>query len=318
MKVILVGIGSFGLGWYRSLKAYSIPLQVVVVDRNPAVRSLIDSNDLFYPDLLTALDQERPDFLINLTPPRVHTSVNHLAFDRRIPVLCEKPIAEDFSEAQVVVTRAIQEQIPFMIAENYRRAPVFRMAQRLIKEKAVGELSAVFVQFFKEAYFEKEYLLQMKEPLLVDVTVHHLDLVRYLTGQEGKRIFAKSFNPLGSQYPGNAAVNICLEMQNGLIVNYAGSLAGRGQETAWPGVWRIEGTKGVMTVAENIQLTRTDHEETIRDFGGVDDRSCLDEFLSALSEAREPETSGVDYLQTQKLVHFSIESIRFGHPVDID
>ena len=318
MKTILAGIGSFGLGWYQTLKTRYPHIQVVVVDSNPAMaRLLTDPADRFYTDYVEALDREQPDFVLNLTPPAVHTRLNHLAFDRRIPVLCEKPIAEAYSESVEIVARAEREGIPFMIAENYRRLPVFRKARQLIEAGAVGTLSAVYVQFYKEAYFEKEYLLKMPEPLLVDVTVHHLDLLRYLTGQEGRRVFARSFNPRASRYPGNAALNFLLEMQDGAVVSYAGSLACQEAETIWAGEWRIQGTAGVLLAGESLRLVRGGAATIIDDLSDVDASGCLDEFLSALAQRREPESSGTDYLQTQKLVHYAQESIRQGCPVDI-
>lgn len=311
MHVILVGIGSFGYGWYRQIKAHYPQLRVTIVDPDPtAPGRLLDAADPLYTSLDAALAAGRPDFLINLTPPAVHTPVNHLAFDWRIPVLCEKPIAEDYAEAVEIVSRAQREGIPFMIAENYRRDPVFRKARQLIADGAVGDLAAVYVQFFKDAYFEKQYLLRMPEPLLVDVTVHHLDLVRYLTGFEGQRVFARSFNPASSRYPGNAAVDLLIDLENGVRVSYAGSLAAKNAETGWPGVWRIEGTKGIMQIGQAIHLWIGDQAVTITNFNDMDASTCLDEFLTALSEKREPETSGKDYLNTQKLVDLAQQSIQ--------
>lgn len=283
---------------------------MTVVNPGPtATNRLLDPSDRLYPSLEAALDAGRPDFLINLTPPAVHTQVNHLAFNRRIPVLCEKPIAEDYHEAVEIVARAEREGIPFMIAENYRRHPVFRKARQLITAGAIGELAAVYVQFFKEAYFEKQYLLRMAEPLLVDVTVHHLDLVRYLTGLEGQRVFARSYHPASSRYPGNAAVDIWIELEKGVRVNYSGSLSAKSAETGWPGIWRIEGTAGVMQVGQAIQLNVGEQTTIITDFDDVDHSGVLDEFMSALAEKRQPETSGSDYLNTQKLVYLAQQAI---------
>lgn len=320
MKAILVGIGSFGYSWYKNIKEQYPTLDLVIVERNEALAErLIAPRDPFYTDLKLAISREKPDFLINLTPPAVHTEVNHLAFDHRLPVLCEKPIAEDYFEAVEIVNRAQREQIPFMIAENYRRAPAFRLARQMIDQGEAGELAAVTVQFSKEAYFEKEYLVRMPDPLLQDVAVHHLDLIRYLTNSEGRKIQAFSYNPKGSRYPGNAAINFTLVMDQGIVVNYTGSLAAKDCETGWPGNWRLEGMNGVMTIRESeISLVSHGKEKVLTDFNQVDTSSCLDEFLQALSEDREPESSGADYLKTQKLVYYAQISSRLGCMVDVE
>jgi predicted dehydrogenase len=319
MKAALVGIGSFGYGWYQTVKRRYPQIEVVIVERDLRLQErLLEPRDPFYTSLTEALEREKPDFVINLTPPGVHTSVNHQAFDRRLPVLCEKPIAEDYGEMVEIVSRALHEKIPFMIAENYRRMPAFRKAHALLQGGAVGEIATMYVQFFKEAYFEKEYLVRMPDPLLQDVTVHHLDLVRYLTGAEGRRISAHSFRPKGSPYPGCAALNFTLEMDSGVMVTYAGSLSAREHPTAWAGDWRIEGSGGVMLVREDeVRVVRGGAQEVITDFGDVDHSSCLDEFLKALAEGREPESSGAEYLNTQKLVHFAQESSRLQRMLEI-
>jgi predicted dehydrogenase len=157
----------------------------------------------------------------------------------------------------------------------------------------------------------------MPDPLLQDVAVHHLDLLRYLTGCEGQRILAHSFNPRGSRYPGNAALNFWLEMQDGVLVSYAGSMACKDHQTAWNGEWRLEGTRGVLLVDEQVRLMAGGQAQTFTDFSGVDSSSVLDEFLAALSEQREPETSGRDYLNTQKLVHLAQQSSQRQSWLDI-
>lgn len=318
MKAILAGLGSFGVHWYQTLKQSYPHIDLAVVDRDPlAAERLIDPRDRFFTDLTQALDAEKPDFILNVTPPAVHTPVNHLAFDRRIPVLCEKPIAEDYAEACQVVERATRAGIPFMIAENYRRRPVFREARRLIVSGAVGEVTALYGHFFRETYFEKDYLLRMPQPTLVDVTVHHLDLVRYLAAGEGCRILARSFNPRGSRYPGHASVDILIELDNGIQVAYAGSLAGKGFDISWNGDWRIQGSTGVLLAGESLRLAQGDRLETLADFSSVPAPGTLDEFLAALAEKRRPESDGQDYIKTQRLVHYARESIARGAWVDI-
>ena len=311
MKALLVGIGSFGAGWYRNLKTNYPHIQLAVVDRDPRMAERLSPlPDPFYTDFQAALDAEQPDFVLNVTPPHIHTAINHQAFDRRLPVLCEKPIAEDYAEAEEIVARAVREGIPFMIAENYRRSPAFRLARRMLAAGAIGELSAIYVQFFKETYYEKQYLLNMPDPLLQDVTVHHLDLLRYLTGGEAERILAHSFNPRGSRYPGNAALNLWIEMQAGVLATYAGSMVCKDHQTGWNGEWRLEGTRGVLLVADEVRLVVDGQQQTFNDFSEVDSSTVLDEFLAALAAGREPETSGRDYLNTQKLVHLAQQSAR--------
>ncbi len=305
MKLLQAGLGSFGLGWYRKIKADPRGFDVAVADPNPAARErLVDPADRFYLSFEEALKKEQPDFVLNVTPPAVHTAINRLAFRAGRPVLCEKPIAEDFSEAAGVVALAEEYGIHFMIAENYRRWPFVRKLRQLIVQGAVGEVSAVKITFSRDAYFAKPYLLAMATPLLTDVSVHHLDMLRYLTGQEGLNAWAHHYHPKGSPYPGKAASLLVIEMSGRVISAYDGSLSGKGRPTTWAGNWRIEGSAGALELVDDqIFLTQDGQTAPVNDLSDAPlTHEVLDEFLQSLAEGREPETSGREYLKTQRLV----------------
>jgi predicted dehydrogenase len=321
LKLIMVGLGSFGLDWYQAIDRRDF--QVVVVDTDIEKAALLaGSSDTFYTSLETALEKEKPDLLLNLTPPGVHSAVNRIAFAARLPVLCEKPIAEDYHEAKEIVQLAEDLGIPLMIAENFRRKPVMRKLRKVIEDRLIGSLASVQVHFFKETAYDKPYLQAMRDPLLVDVAVHHLDMLRYLTGSEGRRIYARNYHPQGSHYRGNAGLSFILEMQDGVVITYAGSLSAKTRETSWNGDWRIEGTLGVLALVDDclsLTFARDDKTITLDDFSDLDNTtSCLEEFLNALSEKRDPETSGRDYLKTQALVHFAGLSSASGKVVEIE
>ena len=315
-KVLLVGIGNFGRWWYQILQARP-DLKVVVVDPDPTLISRLERHEPFYPSFEQALVYEKPDFVLNCTPPAVHTRINHAAFDRHIPVLCEKPISEDYGEACEIVGRSVREGHLFMIAENYRRAPAMRKLRQLIEAGEVGEVSALYITFAKEFYEDKAYLLSMPHPLLQDVAIHHLDAVRYIVGCEAQRLFAWNFNPRFSRFRGYAAVNIQLEMVNGVPVTYCGSLQARGKETDWLGAWRVEGTQGVLYLDENLQLSLSGKMVPFVNSGKSGQELVLDDFLQALETGQPPETLAADYLKTQALVHHAIQASQSGKVVDV-
>jgi predicted dehydrogenase len=309
MRLILAGIGSFGIGWYQILKADPRHFDVAVADPNPAARErLSDPGDRFYTSFEEALEKERPDFVVNVTPPDAHLAVDRLAFRAGLPVLSEKPIAAGYTEAAQIVALAQEYQVHFMIAENYRRAAPVRKLRQLIARGAIGQLAAVRVFFAREFTERKAYLLAMSHPLLVDVAVHHLDMLRYLTREEGLRVQAQHYRPLGSAFPGCMGSLLYIEMTGGIVATYDGSMSAKGRSTVWPGSWRIEGTEGVLELVDNqITLTHGEESTPVSDLSDAPDtHSVLDEFLRSLAEGRPPETSGEDYLKTQRLVDLAL------------
>ncbi|MDQ0896785.1 Gfo/Idh/MocA family protein [Paenibacillus sp. V4I7] len=303
MKAVLVGLGSAGFSWYKRLRDKGLLAAVVEVDM-AMKEKMKDDPFPFYTSLEEALQNEEADFLVNVTSPMMHTRVNHAAFDRKLAVLCEKPISFDYEESIEVVARAVREHIPFMIAENYRRMPYIRKMKQLLDEGAIGTLSSLDIQFYRYHHVQRKYTVS----ILDDIGVHHLDMLRYLTGREGKSVQAKLYNPIGAWEEEGAIINAYafLEMDNGITAAYHASIAARGTETPWSGNWRIEGTKGALEVIDKeIRLIRDGEVLLVEDLSGVDETDTLAEFLASLQEGREAETSGRDYLKTQALVHYT-------------
>ncbi|RKN79187.1 Gfo/Idh/MocA family protein [Paenibacillus ginsengarvi] len=316
MKAILVGLGAAGFGWYKRLRDRGLLAAVVESDAS-RVSMLEGAAYPFYTSLEEALEREKADFLVNVTPPMAHTAINHMAFDRGLPVLCEKPISFDYGESVQIVRRAVRESIPFMIAENYRRFRHIRKVKQLLDSGAIGAISFIDIRFCRFHHVQRNYTVQV----LDDIGVHHADLLRYLTGAEAKAVQAKLYNPPGGWAEEGAVLNAhaIIEMEGGVVAGYSASIAARGAQTTWSGDWRIEGTEGAIELAgDEIHLTREGRTEIVADFSGVDAADSLSEFVAALREGREAETSGRDYLNTQALVHFITLSARTGARTSVE
>ncbi|MDU0203291.1 Gfo/Idh/MocA family protein [Paenibacillus sp. MAH-36] len=310
MKAILVGLGSAGFSWYKRLRDQGLLAAVVEVDE--AMKEKMQNDRFpFYTSLEEALQKEQADFLVNVTSPMVHTVVNHAAFDRKLAVLCEKPISFNYEESIEVVARAEREKLPFMIAENYRRMPHIRKMKQLLDEGVIGSLSSMDVQFYRYHNVQRRYTVS----ILDDIGVHHFDLFRYFSGREGKTVQAKLYNPINAWEQDGAIINAYafLEMDNGITASYNASISARGTETPWSGNWRLEGTEGAIEyVGKEIRVIRDGEAQLIEDYSGIDLTDTLTEFLASLREGRESETSGRDYLKTQALVHYAKLASEFG------
>lgn len=308
MRAVLVGFGQAGFYWYKKLRAQG--MLAAVVEPDPAKKEkLLDDETPYYPSLAEALAQVEADFLVNVTPPAIHSEVNHRAFDHKLPVLCEKPISFRYEESCQVVERSMKEGIPFMIAENYRRMPYIRKMKQLIDAGVIGELSELNVAFYRYHHVQRHYTVS----LLQDIGVHHIDLIRYLSGGlEGRSIQASLFNPKGgwSEHGAILNANLWIELERGVKATYVGSIASRAKSTPWSGNWRIEGTEGAIEcVEQSLLLYKKDgSNETITDFSGVDPRDCLAEFVDALQYGRTPETCGADYLENERWIHYAQQS----------
>lgn len=318
MKAVLVGLGNFGSYWYGLLKEHARAIELICVDSNSQLKDRIDPFMTYYPSLEEAIGAERPDFVINVTPPHVHTSINEIAFAHGLPVLCEKPISGDLFEARAVVQKAEKLGIPFMISENYRFFAPVRKAKELLDRRQIGELSSVHIEFARNHEVTVPYFAKLKHPLLEDVTIHHFDMVRYFTGREAVAVTARSGNPPGTWLAANIHLNASMLLEGGTLVDYYGSLAANSKQTEWYGEWRFDGTEGYLILsAGRVELARKGETPEIFEFAHLGDVWSIDEFLAALRERREPRPSGRDYLKSQTLVFAAGKSSDEGRTVRV-
>ncbi len=73
-----------------------------------------------YGDAEELLRHESLDFMDIITEIDAHAPLVYLAAKRRIPVICQKPMAPDLQTAENMVAACQQAGIPFFIHENWR------------------------------------------------------------------------------------------------------------------------------------------------------------------------------------------------------
>ena len=91
----------------------------------------------------------------------------------------------------------------------------------------------------------------MDFPLLVDMSIHHFDLIRFVTGLDPERVQGVAWNPPWSNYAGDCSSTVVFEMSNGARVVYSGSWCAKGQFCNWDGNWQIECDKGTLVYSRD-------------------------------------------------------------------
>jgi predicted dehydrogenase len=304
MKALLVGVGGFGFGWYENIRENYGDVQLAVVDTDESKRSKIEGDGVpFYTSVLDAIETEKPDLLINVTPKQMHTKINHIAFDHKLPVFSEKPIADNYQDAIEVVERAERENLPFMIGENYRAFIFVRKMRQLIKQGVIGELLSIKGEFSRYS----DRTSTDRYSTLEELVVHHFDMIRYLTGRETRKIYASYDHSLF----------LWMEMQDEVIATFHCTSKSKGKQTDWAGDWRIEGTKGGIELIHNeVHLTVDGIKTVYSDYKDVYGPGPFGEFLLSMAMNREAETSARSYLKNQALAHYARESITTMKVVD--
>jgi predicted dehydrogenase len=182
----------------------------------------------------------------------------------------------------------------------------------------------VLVRFAKAPRFEGSFRLKMEHPLVKDMSIHHFDLMRAVTGREPLSVYATTWRPSWSWFEHDPCAVALFEFEGGLKVVYHGSWVARGRETTWDGDWHVECARAALDLrGEEVHIVPADHPEQDGTIS-LEKMPCegqdfsLLEFQQALMEGRPPETSGRDNLKSLAMVFATAESARRGAPVRID
>lgn len=324
LKVLVLGLGNFGHSWAdRIVPACKDCAELVaVVDKQKEKWKGIDDSVPKFTDLETALEKTEPELVINVTPPVLHSELNELLLRRGIAVLCEKPIADNYENAARMASVLEETKGFLMIGENYRYHAVFREAKKILQSNILGKLHHIQCHFRHEhGDYSMFYHGTLKHPLLSDVSIHHLDLARYLSNEEPLKVWCKEYTAPYSWYDYRpASAFLVSELTGNVVFHYDGTLASPVSTTDWNGDWEIEGDYGALQIRNNrIWIQKEDGIEEIPvtvDEG--DSRvAMLREACAALREKRKGETDYSDNIRSFGWLESAIKSSETGGWVDI-
>lgn len=255
MKVIQVGIGGMGNVWLNTVLhsgevefAGFVEVNDSIADEQ-AVKFNLD-RQLIFKSLAEAFNSVKAEGVINVTPPQFHKEVSFTALEAGLPVLSEKPLAGTLADAQAIVHKANETGVLHIITQNYRYHQPCHTLKTVLASGQMGKIGAVTVEFYKGPHFGG-FREDMPYPLIIDMSIHHFDLMRFFLDSDPVSVYGRSWNPAWSWYKGDASASVSLQFANGVVVAYNGSWCSQGQETPWNAHWRFECEKGVVTLKDD-------------------------------------------------------------------
>ena len=84
------------------------------------------------------------------------------------------------------------------------------------------------------------------------MAIHHVDLIRAVTGRNITRVTATGFNPPWSWYEHDAGLKMLLELEGGVPFSYSGDWSALGRSTAWNGTWRVQCAEGSIHLENDL------------------------------------------------------------------
>ncbi|MDP7131079.1 MAG: Gfo/Idh/MocA family oxidoreductase [Planctomycetota bacterium] len=335
IRVIQVGLGGMGQGWLNNLvKNDDIEIAGVVDLREEAALAAaekvgIDAENA-HTEMSAALEKHHPDAVVDVTIPAAHREVTLTALAAGCHVIGEKPLSDSLSNAQEMVRAAEEAGKIYMVSQNYRWSKPVRAIRKAIQDGLIGKVTTANIDFYIGAHFGG-FRDEMDHPLLLDMSIHHFDMLRCVTGADPRAVYCHEFNPHGSWYQGDVATTAVFEMTEGILFTYRGSWCAEGHNTGWNGIWRIIGDRGtiiwdggdgltaeILTDAEE-GFTRPKEEVEIEkpDVGPEGLAGSLARFVSAIREGSKPETWCGDNIRSVAMVFGAVESAGRSERIEV-
>lgn len=136
------------------------------------------------------LDAVKPDLIDIVTPPQTHRALVEAAAKRGVKMICQKPVAPEYDEAEAIVATAERAGVMLAVHENFRFMPWFMEANRLIQAGAIGRPLNITFRLRPgdgqgpDAYLSRQpYFQQMPRFLIHETGIHLIDVFRYLLGE---------------------------------------------------------------------------------------------------------------------------------------
>lgn len=272
-------------------------------------------------DSLDMLNEEKLDAVVVATPNKYLKKISLLALQRRIHVLCEKPLGRNTWESERMVKVAKKSGVILKTGFNHRYHPAIWKAHELVTNGAIGP-----IYFIRCIYghggrpgYEKEWRASKDicgGGELLDQGVHVVDLFRWFLGD-----FEEAFGYTPTYF-------WKMEVEDNafaLFKTLRGQVASMSTSwTQWKNrfTFEIVGEAGYLIIeglggsygTEKLTIGKRPQKEQ-KYIGGVPDEEVIifdgpdiswdlewKEFVQAIHESREPLGSGRDGLEANRML----------------
>lgn len=331
-RTLQVGLGARGRKWAQIVRQSPLAHPVGYVDPRPDARAWAAADGgagvPVFAHLHNALDAVAAEMALVVTPPDGRLAVVQALVDHGLHVLSEKPLALALADAVAMVRAAERAGRCLGVVQNFRYLPVSQVLRERIRSGRYGVPTYGLVTYIRNrdghAPHLNKYPLVMDHPMLLEQSVHHLDLLRFVYDAEPEDVSCITWNPRASQYQGDACAAALIRLRGGLPVVYHGTWVSGSNLMEFQ--WRTDLERGVIiqrqlfgdlvegavsdTELHPVPVPRSDPFVT-------DSLALLDDFIAAYRHGAPFSSSGRDHLQTLALTLACAESAHSGQQVSL-
>ena len=326
VRIAVAGCGfwaNYQVAAWKEIDAVEV---VAVADKNAErVKTFQQKFDIAggFEDVEAMLKTSRPDILDVISSSDAHGSMVRTALRHKTAVICQKPLAPTWQESKELVALSAQAGTPLHVHENWRFQAPMRKVKGLVDQGVAGEVfrARITCSHAFPVFENQPFLKELDQMVIADLGVHLLDAARYLFG-EADYLYAQ-VSTVTPGIKGEDVATILITFKSGCRCIVELSVATRQEVPHFPQtLLHLEGTKGVITVKENYQITTVTDKVSVvvtppRSFSWVHPDyaivqssiyDCNRSILEAIVQNKSGETSGKDNLETLRLTYAAYAS----------
>ncbi len=186
VRLLLIGAGRMGQTHVRALLPSKTVRISAVADPAPealAKAAAIDPGLSTHSDIAEALADQDIDAVLIAAPSTLHHRLVSQCAEHGLPILCEKPCGTTLDDVQQAATIAQQRGVLLQVGYWRRYVPELVALRTALQEGRFGDVLAVSCWQW-DAQPPDESFRRSSGGIIVDMAVHELDQIRWLTGQE--------------------------------------------------------------------------------------------------------------------------------------
>lgn len=343
-KMIVVGIGAMGRAWCERMLPPNIHdglIEVVAaVDLNPdalqhARQSLGLRADQCYTDLEKAFNEVKADCCAVITSPDRHELVVDQALAHDMHILSEKPIADTLEASLRIASKVRAAGKKMGVTMSHRFDQDKTTLRHLLRSGHYGTLDYLVCRFTCDCrqhgawgHFRHDIV----DPLMVEGSVHHLDLLADLAGAKCDTLYAQTWNPSWGEFAGDSQGLVLMHFENGARALYEGAKTNAVSLNGWANEYIRAECEGATLTLSNRQIEYFAYDATKKNRRAREGEGepiplleqpkwantwLIEQFVQWLDGGEPMETNVEDNLQSVALIFAAIESSRTGQPVKV-
>lgn len=186
LKVAVIGTGFMGKKHLDVLKNAVNSIVICSTDEKTGKELAKEHNAIFYTDYREMFEKEKLDFVSVCLPTNLHYEITMYAFEHGVNVLCEKPFASTYAQAEEMVKTAQEKNLLLMVGHCCRFSKLYEYLKHCIDDNRFGKLK--YLNLFRHSerplWSVGGWLADMKISggVVMDLHIHDTDLIYNFLG----------------------------------------------------------------------------------------------------------------------------------------